>query len=777
MGTGVIRVSTDRAVVTVLGIMGAVSLIYQVAWTRQLTTLLGSTVGAVALITSMFMVGMAVGAWIVGKRADRPIDQMRLLAMLAAGLGLSGAATVPLYAAMARIYSGGDLGPSQGVLLAFAAALAVMMTLIPTAFVGAGFPVVSRTLAVHRKDIGSGVSSGYVAGTVGSVAGSLLGGFIIMPALGVNATILLSSAICVLTGIGLHVSARGTTGPSNATAEENPSSASARSDVAAHPSRRPVLIAFTLSGASIMIYETIWTRELLLVFGASVYAVATMLAAALTGLAIGQWLGGKNRQDRFAALGTVGVLQLAGAGAAMLSLLITRAVPVIYYAARAALPGGVIGFVITQFALTFIVVAVPCILLGATAPIAVRLSTSQRTALGRDIGGAYALNTLGAVAGALAGGLLLMPLLSTTGSAAVAAALNVTAAVVALRVALPAIGGLTSQQRLVPSLVLVTLGFTSLLAINSASPLLELAARPASSAISTSDFLAMMRQVSVVFSKDAPQGRVTVVETPDGTRSLHVSGVNEGALARTDIQTTETMVRLPSAIIGDVSDVLIVGLGTGMTSRTALQAAGEPRVDTVEINRAVVEASRLFIDDPIDDDPRSTILIDDARHLYATTDKTYDLVASEPSYPLSTYSARMFTRESFEAAARILNPGGVMVQWLPAYLMEPSDLEMMTKTFASVFPNTHVWVTLDPDGAGDQLDYMLVGINGDADVDPDEVADKMRTGGAEDFSLRYLMGPADVRLLLQDSQVPLNTDDRPVFEYLVPVRYLQQIWG
>ncbi len=767
--------STDRVVLFVLAVMGAVSLVYQVTWTRQLTTLLGSTVSAVALITAMFMLGMALGAWLMGARSDGPGRPLRTLALLTGGLGVTGLIAIPLYDLASRVYVSGFLGTSRLSLLVLGAVLAGAMTLVPTALVGAGFPVASRILSIHRRDIASGVGSAYVAGTIGSVTGALAAGFALVPGLGVNMTIMAVAALSAAAGVALllmngripeDVEALAPT-----TEPDQGQSADRHSDD--HLTRRPALVAFVLSGASIMIYETVWARELLLVFGASVYAVATMLAAVLSGLAIGQWLGSRNAQGRHGALGTIGLLQLAGAGAALLSLPLTRAVPFAYFVARAVIPGNLATFAATQFALTFVVVAAPCVLLGATAPIATRLATSTRTFLGKDIGLAYALNTFGAVVGSLIGGLVLMPLFSTAGTAIAAAALNTTAGMIALRRVMAL--DVVRRARLAQAAMLLAAGAASLLFVNSASPLLNLAVGRAHHSGDIRQLLESVRMMNVVYAKDAPQGRVAVYEDPVGARSLYASGMNEGAHGFQDMQTMELIVRIPVASHGEIGSALVVGLGTGTTSLLTLSAPGEPVVDTVEINPAVVEASRYFIDTILETHPRSNIILDDARHHYTTTDMRYDLIASEPSYPLSTYSARMFTRESLEAAYRILKPDGVMLQWLPAYLMDEEDLLMMTKTFGEVFPQSHVWVTYVP-GTTNRVDYMLVGVHGDFEFDPPAVRESILESGGDIYEFEHIMGPDEITELVEDPSIPSNTDDRPIFEYRAPLRYLRAVW-
>jgi spermidine synthase len=771
----------DAWILALIGLMGGVSLIYQVSWTRQLTTLLGSTVTAIALITALFMVGMAAGAWIVGRFADRAANPVRLLSMLSVGLGTSGALALPLYAGVANVYRTGSLGVSNASLLALGASLATAMTLVPTAFVGAAFPVAGRLIAMDRKDITRGASAVYAAGTSGSVIGVVIGGFWLTPALGVQATVLLGSAAAIVLGAALFLVSR--TGASGEPKARPAPSEDVQADPGLRSTVAPTLFAFTLSGASIMIYETVWTRELLLVFSASVYAIATMLAAALTGLALGQWLGGRNRQDRSAAAGTIGVLQVAGAGAAMLTIMMTRGAPLAYYVARSNLPSGTFPFMASQFLITFLVVAAPCVLLGATAPIAMRLCASHRTGLGRDIGTAYALNTAGAVAGSLIGGLVLMPTLSTVGSTGFAAALNMAAAVVVLRVAFRSDAAALTQRRLVPAGGLVLIALTSLLSVNSASPILELVARAPVSSARATDMIALARMNSVIYSKDAPQGRVAVLQAPDGTLTLRASGVNEGGSstntggrAGESETTNRIVVSLPSAIASPTREILVVGLGTGTTTRYALGLPSKPHVDTVELNPAIVTACRYFQDDAIEGNPRSSIVLDDARHLYATSHKKYDMISSMPSLPLSTYAARMLTLESFQESSRLLNEGGVIVQWFPAALLDESDRRMMIKTFASAYPNTYVWATVDPNQTDREVDYLLVGVNGDRPVDPMAVLKTVQSE-SPDTALTYIMGPDGVSRLLQDASIPVNTDDHPRFEYRAPLLYLKAIWG
>ena len=229
-----------------------------------------------------------------------------------------------------------------------------------------------------------------------------------------------------------------------------------------------------------------------------------------------------------------------------------------------------------------------------------------------------------------------------------------------------------------------------------------------------------------------------------------------------------------AAAAASAENYLVIGLGTGSTTYTALRVPGVKSVDTVELNRAVVPAARYFVGDSLDKDRRSHVVIDDARVYVATTDKKYDVIVSEPSYPLSPFSAQLFTTEFFNLERQRLKPGGVAVQWLPVYLLDQPDVAMMVKTFASAFPNTHVWSTRSE--TGQLIDLIMVGVNGDAALNPDAITKQVRSTGGESFKFEYEFGPQDLKTALDDASIPMNTDDKPLLEYRTPLRQIEALW-
>jgi spermidine synthase len=198
--------------------------------------------------------------------------------------------------------------------------------------------------------------------------------------------------------------------------------------------RGRLVVAFTLSGFAGLVYETAWTRLLLLSFGATTEALATVVAAFMGGLALGSGLGGRwaDRQTpraclRGYVLAEVGIallcvisLPLMGGFAETFALL-ERVLPGGGRAARLLVAGGVL--------------LPPTMLMGATLPVLVRSVLRQPERLAPTVARLYSANTLGAVAGALATGFLLLPGLGITGTVHLAAACNLLAALLAYSVA------------------------------------------------------------------------------------------------------------------------------------------------------------------------------------------------------------------------------------------------------------------------------------------------------------------------------------------------------
>ncbi len=193
-----------------------------------------------------------------------------------------------------------------------------------------------------------------------------------------------------------------------------------------------ILLCFFLSGAAGLVYQVTWGKALGLVFGHTVYAIATVLAVFMGGLALGSaWLGRwSERHARPLAL--YGWIELGVAATAAVSLAGLFGVRALYVAAYHAVTGSAAALLGLRFVGAAIVLLLPTFLMGGTLPILVRGLTRSSTELGARVSRLYWVNTAGAVAGTLAAGFLFLPALGLRLTVAAGVALNVLAGATAL---------------------------------------------------------------------------------------------------------------------------------------------------------------------------------------------------------------------------------------------------------------------------------------------------------------------------------------------------------
>ena len=199
-------------------------------------------------------------------------------------------------------------------------------------------------------------------------------------------------------------------------------------------SRWPVLAIFVLSGAAGLIYEIVWSRQLVLVFGNTTQAVSAILAGFFGGMAIGSAVGGRIADRVRAPLRLYGIIELVLVVVVVATPFTFRIVTALYGEVAVALEGAPQLLAFIRLALALVALAPATVLMGATLPTLTRHLTSDAH-LSQSFGRLYAANTIGAIIGTLAAGLILVELLGLTGALLVGAACSAVAGVVALALA------------------------------------------------------------------------------------------------------------------------------------------------------------------------------------------------------------------------------------------------------------------------------------------------------------------------------------------------------
>jgi spermidine synthase len=783
---------------------GMSGLIYEVAWVRSLELIFGATTFAVATVLASFMGGLATGAWLAGALAPR-LERYHPLKVYAAFEVLIGAAAllvpvafralVPLYQTIWSVFQASFTFFS---VVRFVICAAVLI--VPTALMGATLPVVARFAA--GRDAARRVGILFAINTCGAVIGCAAAGLVLLPALGLIRTQWLAVLMNLTAAAGAVTIARRTARwreidsgaePEAVAAAAGPTPAGP-APAAVTPARAAYLIgAYAASGAVAMMYEVAWSRFLVLVLGSSTYSYTIMLTTFLVGLTIGAWIG--TRLVRFATepLLMVGLCQLLVGVATYFSLFVAGELPYVYHRIHDAFhpaPRGLLG---VQLLLAAGVMFLPTLGLGAMFPLTLGgLGTAGDNAQ-RLVSRAYAWNTLGAIAGSLLTGFWLIPFLGSRKVLIAGVVVNTGVALVALFMAQAA--ALPRARRVV--LAALVVAFLVNLSVSApvwrpdvlSSGIFRYADRY--EGLGRADFYERMREGhgDILQFEEGLTCTVAVFRTTK-TLTLMVNGKPDASVppglqeaipanrapVEGDMSTQVLVGQLPLLLAPRAEDVLLVGLGSGVTLGSILTHPVK-QVDCLELEAAVVHGSRFFDSQsgaPLAD-PRVHLVVDDGRNDLLVRNRTYDVIISEPSNPWIPGAASLFTRDYFRIARERLRPGGIICQWMQLYELWPQDFLAVLRSFMEVFPSVQLWhvgfdavLVAGPDDLPLPLGQIMARSTAKVSADLD------RTGihGPTDLLSYFWIGGDELRRAVPPG--PINTDDNMLIEFAAPLRMLSR---
>lgn len=190
------------------------------------------------------------------------------------------------------------------------------------------------------------------------------------------------------------------------------------------PARRLLLALFLLSGATALLYQILWSRQLALVFGSTTFAVSAVLTAFMTGLAVGADRFGRRADRSPRPLRFYARLEAGIALSALALPWVLAALAAVYPAFYATALERTWLLPATRLLFSFLILLLPCTLIGGTLPVLVRFAARAPERFGRDFAWLYGMNTLGAVVGCLAAGFLLLGRLGLSATNHLAVGLN-----------------------------------------------------------------------------------------------------------------------------------------------------------------------------------------------------------------------------------------------------------------------------------------------------------------------------------------------------------------
>lgn len=759
---------------------GAAGLIYQVSWMKALGLVFGKTTYAITTVLGAFMAGLALGSWLLGRYAERARHLLRLYGWIELGIGVTGLGSLGglwvIRQSYPQVYE--PLASHPAWLLGYRFLACFLVLLIPTTLMGGTYPVVVKYLARRSEQLGVLASRLYWLNTAGAITGVCLAGFVLLWHLGLERTLVTAAGLNLAVAIVVLGSAR-RLGASLAVAPKPLVSREEGPQPEDHTASggRLILVVTGVSGLTAMMFEIGWTRILAIFLSSTTYAFTLMLATFLVGITLGSYLFERGHRQRALTQKLLGqLLTLLALGGVLFLALSARLPELTLWLTRASGQSSA-ALLASQFLVSFVGMIVPTTLFGLIFPLTVVLYCGGDPRRGARTGALYAVNTLGAIVGAFATGLVLIQWLNTVNTLLLASGLNAAvAAWVFLRAQPRAAGRAALGVGLVVGLAAAAATGVFAHPVFHGRTVVGDALRPEFQSRLTVDEI--VRAEKKVFVREGVNSTVTVARQ-EGNVSLTTDGKTEASSG--DQQTQLLLAYLPLSLHPRPRRVLVVGLGSGSTVYAATQFPSVERVDCVEIEPAVLAAAPYLeeLNHGVYEHPKVRVILDDARNYLLVTRERYDVIISEPSYLWSAGIATLFTREFYRQVREHLEPGGLFVQWVQAFQMAPRDIATVVRTLGTTFEQMSMW-------RGSRLDLLVLAsptprrfnlkafeseFSRNAQLRADlathlfvqEPAGLLGYYQLSDFALHQLGGRGD-----------LNTDDRTVLEYRAPFSISQR---
>ncbi|MDH3206089.1 MAG: fused MFS/spermidine synthase [Gemmatimonadota bacterium] len=689
---------------------GCAALIYEIVWFQLLSLIVGSSAISLGVLLATFMGGMCIGSIGLSRVVSASRHPLAVYAALEAGIGVFGLLVLWLLPHVGGLYT--SIGGPGMVGIAIRALFCALFLLPPTIMMGATLPAISRWVETTPAGV-SWLGFFYGGNTFGAVAGCLLAGFYLLRlhdvAIATYAAVSLNLVVA-LAGFAL----------SRAAAYERTDSDRLGEPVKMAPGATLVLVTIGLSGATALGAEVVWTRLMSLNFGGTTYTFSLILASFLFGIGIGSAVGSvmaRYVRDARQALGWAQLLVVAGLAWAAYVLL--GALPNWPVNPSIATPWFNFQFDFFRAVLTALPAAA---LWGASFPLALAAVAEKGQDPGRLVGRVYAANTVGAIFGALLSSIVLIGWVGTQTTQRVMVALAALSAFLMLavvwdqergRVRFAPRGVVRGAVVLVAALVL---GST----IPAVPALLVGYGRYAPTYLGS-------RYIDFVFVGEGMNSSMAVSELGNGDRNYHNAGKVQASSEPQDMRLQRMLGHLTTLLPTQARSVMVIGCGAGVTAGAV---SIDPTVDSltiVEIEPLVPEVvSREFGEHNFEvvDNPKTTVVIDDARHYLLTTDRMFDAITSDPFDPWVKGAATLYTVEFWREARAHLNPGGVVTVFVQLYESTTEAVKSEVATFLEVFPEGMVFANL---AYGQGYDVVLVGQVDPAPIDLDAIDEKLNS--------------------------------------------------
>ncbi|MFH1114762.1 MAG: spermidine synthase [Pseudomonadota bacterium] len=668
---------------------GAAGLIFETVWFRLAGLMFGNSVWASSIVLSAFMGGIALGNAIVVKYEARVKRPVRLYGLIEIIVGISGFGLVLLFPALTQWSAPlfGAVSHRPSALNSLRLGISFCLLMVPSTAMGMTLPLLVRALYSESPQFGTVLGRLYGWNTFGAVCGTLLTEVLLVGVFGVTGTGFIAAILCFAAASGAFSIAAGM--KRGSADGKKPSNARLKLSQLS-PKTVRMLSAGFLCGAVMLALEVVWFRFLLLFIDAVSIAFAMMLAVVLAGIALGGITASAWCRRKPSAHNHLPSAALV-AGISCLSAYVA------FDHVVDAAPGFVSPWVRTLY-FSFPLMFAGSLLSGILFTL---IGTTVHEEMGKSLeatGLTAMCNTAGAMFGALAAGLILLPY---AGMESALFLLSCSYAVVAL-ITLDRSGGSAVKWRKPAGYALAAAFLVCIYSF---------------------PFGTMKERILAVgekYHRDEPGWKpVAVREGLTETSQFWRKGPGEPPVCTRLITNSHSMAAnclsgrrymslfayWPLAVHPSPRSALLVCYGVGATAKALTESPDLETIDVVDISADIVGSSEIVFSGGLRDplkDPRVTVHVEDGRFFLQVSKRGFDIITAEPPPPLSAGVVNLYSQEYFELIRNRLNKGGIVTYWLPVYQLPWTAIKSVIKSFRKVFPDCSIWT-----GAG--FEWMMVG--------------------------------------------------------------------
>jgi predicted membrane-bound spermidine synthase len=671
-------------------ISGFTGLMYGIICSKELALTFGSMTTTTYTVLAVYLTGMALGAWLGGLLISRTTKSgLVLYALCELCIGIYCVVSPILFKQIRDFYVVLALGSAQDTpsLIILQVLCGSLMLFVPSVLMGVTLPVMVTEL--HRKGagVGAAVSKLYGANILGAAFGAVLSGFLILPFFGVYKSIALSAFGSLLIGlVGLKLN-KYLVQNNSVNAPQNPPQITS-----SHATNQKViqagLITLFLTGSVLMLMVVDYMQLLAVVAGTSVYDISLMLFSLLIGLAAGVIIARSTLDKRIPPDLILSLLLLILASVMLAGVFQWDSLPAIFahysnYSYQLSFSGreSVRAFV------CWLMIFPPSLLIGAFYPITLELVVAKNGPLQKinSIGSAIGLHTLGAAAGAVVGGYVLLPAIGAERSIWCAAALCISSAVIM---------ALTSQK-FKNVFVLVAFFIAAILFLIQPTSF-----NYTQLATGANIYFKATNPGTVISHAESLDGGLTTVSTiNNGDNAVMKMLLTDGKFQGDDALHAEIKMQLGFAVAPLLhtsyrDNALVIGYGTGVSSK-AVKTAGFKQLDIVELSRDLItlaNANFSNVNDRVSEQSGVHTYTTDGRSFLLLQNQKYDLISMEITSIGYGAAASLYNQEFYDLAKKRLKDHGVLQQWVQLHHVTPTDIACILSTVRTAFPNVSLYV-------------------------------------------------------------------------------------